>query len=75
MWTGVIILGLCLAILIYFITKLKDAYENFWKFIKKSVISSYTLLSQAAYDRLRWTHGIKISKKRYSNHQKHKAII
>ncbi|CAG9328649.1 unnamed protein product [Blepharisma stoltei] len=56
-WTGVTIICLCLAVLVYFIIELKIAYENFWKFIKKSVNLSYFALRQVAFDRLISIHG------------------
>ncbi|CAG9335765.1 unnamed protein product [Blepharisma stoltei] len=62
LWAGIIILGLCLCVLLYFIVRLKSAYENFWKFIKNSVVSSYSSLRQVALDRLTSIHGLEINK-------------
>ncbi|CAG9328652.1 unnamed protein product [Blepharisma stoltei] len=57
---GIIILGICLGVLIFFIVSFRVAYEKFWSFIKKSVVSNYILIKQAALDRLVSVHGIDV---------------
>mmetsp|Transcript_8889 Transcript_8889/g.8873 ORF Transcript_8889/g.8873 Transcript_8889/m.8873 type:complete len:90 (-) Transcript_8889:573-842(-) len=61
LFTGMLILGICLTALIYFTVCLKIVYEKFWASLKKSVISAYIPLKQAAVDRLSAVHGIDLS--------------